>query len=61
MSTIEDKRKKLLALREQTRVKQTDKDSRLNDFKSKRMGEGTAETELSNARDDPLLSQAAKP
>lgn len=46
MSTIEDKRSKLLALRAQTRVKQTDKETRLNEIKSKRAAEGTADSEL---------------
>ena len=61
MSTIEDKRNKLLALRAQTRVKQNDKETRLNEIKSKRAAEGNEELELAGARDDLLLGQGAKP
>jgi hypothetical protein len=61
MSTIEDKRNKLLQLRAQTRVKQNDKETRLNEIKSKRNAEGAGgESEFGTGRDDLLLSQDAK-
>jgi len=61
MSTIEDKRNKLLQLRAQTRVKQNDKETRLNEIKSKRNAEGAGgESEFGAGRDDLLLSQDAK-
>ena len=60
MSTLEEKRKKLLALRAQTRSKHKDKNSRLAELRAKRMGLNKEST-LGSTMDESLLTQKEEP